>query len=109
MLGRKSLSEISIPHLLKLAGVSPSDKKAAAWLSEAIEAARHNYSAAKQRPLAADHNALLADIEASAKKLIKGIDAAPTSPGLLRARSGVLPFSGQSISTGSSSANSCPR
>ena len=44
-----------------------------AWLSDAIEGARFNLSAAKKRPLAADHNALLADIEASAKKLIKGI------------------------------------
>ena len=39
------------------------------WLSKAIEAARHNYAAAKQRPLPADHNALLADIEKSTKKL----------------------------------------
>jgi hypothetical protein len=67
------LSENRIPHLLKLAGVSPSDERAAAWLREAIDAARANYRAAKKRPLAVDHNALLADIKESAKELIKRI------------------------------------
>ena len=65
--------ENRIPHLLKLAGVSPSDRAAAAWLNEAIAGTRHNYRAAKQRPLAVDHNTLLADIEKSAKELTKRI------------------------------------
>jgi hypothetical protein len=67
------LTENSIPHLLKLAGVPASDKAAVAWLSDAIAGARHNYAAAKERPLPADHNALFAEIEKSAKKLIKGL------------------------------------
>lgn len=45
-----------------------------AWLSEAIEGARSFYRIAKERPLPADHNALLADIEKSAKELIKRIE-----------------------------------
>jgi hypothetical protein len=68
-----TLSENRIPHLLKLAGVSSSDRAAAAWLNEAIAGTRHNYRAAKQRPLAVDHNTLLADIEKSAKELTKRI------------------------------------
>jgi hypothetical protein len=68
------LSENRIPHLLKVAGVSPSDERAAAWLREAIDAARANYRAAKKRPLAADHNALFADIKKSAKGLTKRIE-----------------------------------
>jgi hypothetical protein len=62
-----------MPDLLRLAGVPPSDKKATAWLSEAIEGARSSYRAANKRPLAADHNELLADIEKSAKELSKRI------------------------------------
>jgi hypothetical protein len=46
-------------ELLRLAGVSSSDKKAAAWLSDAIVLAKSIYRAAKQRPLPVDHNALL--------------------------------------------------
>jgi hypothetical protein len=68
------LSENSIPSLLKLAGVPSSDKAAAAWLRDAIEGARSSYRAAKQRPLSADHNELLADIEKSAKQLIQRIE-----------------------------------
>lgn len=68
------MTENSIPHLLKSAGVPASDKAAVAWLSDAIAGARHNYAAAKKRPLPADHNAPLAEIEKSAKKLIKGIE-----------------------------------
>ena len=60
--------------LLQLAGVPPSDKKAVAWLSQAIEGARSYYRIAKERPLAADHNELLADIEATAKELTKRIE-----------------------------------
>jgi hypothetical protein len=63
------VTESSIRHLLELAGVSPSNKKAAAWLSDAVEGARSNSRAANQRPLAADHNNLLADIEKSAQEL----------------------------------------
>jgi hypothetical protein len=70
----RNLTENSIPHLLKFAGVPASDKAAVAWLSDAIAGARHNYAAAKKRPLPADHNAPLAEIEKSAKKLIKGIE-----------------------------------
>jgi len=57
-----------IPDLLKLAGIPPSDNAAAAWLSSAIAGAQHSF-AAGARPLPADHNALLADIEKSAKEL----------------------------------------
>jgi hypothetical protein len=64
----------SIPRLLELGGVSRSNKEAAAWLREAIEGARGSYRAGKNRPLATDHNDLLADIEKSAKELIKRIE-----------------------------------
>ena len=60
-------------ELLRLAGVPPSDKKAAAWLSDAIELAQSIDRAVKQRPLPVDHNDLLADIEKSAKELTKRI------------------------------------
>jgi hypothetical protein len=59
---------------LRLAGVPPSDKKAAAWLSDAIELAQSIYRATQQRPVPVDHNALLADIEKSAKELTKQIE-----------------------------------
>jgi hypothetical protein len=65
------LTENRIRQLLQLAGASPSDEKAAAWLNEAITGARSNLRAAEQRPLPADHNELLADIEKSAKELTK--------------------------------------
>lgn len=67
------MTENSISHLLQLAGVSPSERKARAWLRDAIVGAQSSYRAAKGRPLAADHNALLADIEKSAKELTKRI------------------------------------
>jgi len=67
------LSENKIPHLLKLADVSPTDRKAAAWLSQALEGAQPNNRAVK-RPLATEHNALLTDIEKTAKRLIKQIE-----------------------------------
>jgi hypothetical protein len=79
------LSENSIPQLLKLAGVPSSDKAAMDWLNQAIAGARHNYTAAKQRPLAADHNERLVDIEKSAKKLIKGIERLRRHPASWRA------------------------
>ena len=41
----------SIGELLRVAGVPPSDQKAAAWLSDAIELAQSIYRATKQRPL----------------------------------------------------------
>jgi hypothetical protein len=68
------LTENSTPDLLQLAGVPPSDKMAAAWLSEAIKGARSFYRIAEERPLAADHNELLADIETTAKELTKRIE-----------------------------------
>jgi hypothetical protein len=65
---------------LRLAGVAPSDKKAAeAWLREAIELAQSMYRAVKQRPLPVDHNAPLADIEKAAK----------SSPGKLSGCAGI--------------------
>jgi hypothetical protein len=73
-LERELLTENSLSHLLQPAGVSPLDEKAAAWLSEAIKGARASHRAAKQRPLPGDNNDLLADIEKSAKELIKGIE-----------------------------------
>src|SRR5438128_7181583 len=70
-----SNSPPAMGELVRLAGVPPSDKKAAAaWLSDAIELAKSKYRAAKQRPLPADHNALLDDIEKSAKELTKRIE-----------------------------------
>ena len=57
-----------------MAGVQSSDQKAVAWLWEVVEGAKHSYRAAKKRPLAIDHNTLLADVEATAKKLIKQLD-----------------------------------
>lgn len=69
-----NLSENSIERLLQVAGVSPSDKKAEAWLRQALTGARSSYQAAEQRPIAADHNNLLADIEKTAKQLIKRIE-----------------------------------
>lgn len=74
-----------IRELLQLADVTPSDKKATDWLSKAIEGARHNYESAKKRPLPADHNALLIDIEKSAKKLIKRIERLRRHPTSYRA------------------------
>jgi hypothetical protein len=62
-----------IPDLLKLAGVPPSNKVAAAWLSNAIVGAQHSFEAGSARPQPADHNALLADIKKSAKQLNKRI------------------------------------
>ena len=62
------MSKNKTSDLLQLAGVPLSDKKAAAWLSEAIVGARSFYKIARERPLAADHNELLADIAATAKK-----------------------------------------
>ena len=54
-----SNSPLARGELLRLAGVAPSDKKAAeAWLSDAIDLAQSMYRAVKQRPLPVDHNAL---------------------------------------------------
>lgn len=68
------MADDGIRELLRLAGVPPSDKKAAAWLSNAIEGMRHDGKVTIKRPLPADHNALLIDIEKSAKKLIKHLE-----------------------------------
>jgi hypothetical protein len=75
----------SIEELLRVAGVSPSNTKAAAWLGDAIEGAASFYRIAKQRPLVADHNARLADIEKSAKELIKRIERLRRHPVSARA------------------------
>jgi len=68
------MSENRTRELLELAGVPSSDEKAAAWLRDAIKGARSFHKIAKERPLAADHNLLLADVEATAKKLTKRIE-----------------------------------
>ena len=60
-------------ELLKLAGVPSSDEKATAWLSAAIEGARPLRKIAKERLAGADHNDLMAGIEATAKKLTERI------------------------------------
>jgi hypothetical protein len=75
----------SIEELLRVAGVPPSDTKAAAWLSDAIVGAQSSHRTAKQRSLPADHNALLADIEKSAKELIKRIERLRRHPVSARA------------------------
>ena len=72
--GGMALAENRIRELLQLAGVPASDKKAAAWLKAAIAGAKENYQAAQERPLSADHNAMLADIEVAAKKLTKRLE-----------------------------------
>jgi hypothetical protein len=74
-----NLSEDSVSNLLKLAGVSPSERQAAAWLREAITGARPNRRAIR-RPHPFDHNVLLADIEKSAKRLITQIERLRRSP-----------------------------
>jgi hypothetical protein len=69
------LPDDGIRELLRLAGVSPSDKKAAAWLSNAIDGVRRrDDKVTEKRPLPADHNALLTDIEKSAKELIERLE-----------------------------------
>ena len=74
------MAENRIRELLQLAGVPASDKKAAAWLNAAIAGAKDNYQAAQQRPLSADHNAMLADIEVAAKKLTKRLERLRRNP-----------------------------
>jgi hypothetical protein len=69
-----------VQRLLQLANVPPSDATAASWLAAAIEGARSNYRAAKQRVLAADRNDLLADVEKSANELIKRIQRLKRQP-----------------------------
>ena len=66
---------------MRLAGVPPSNRKAVAWLNDAIDQARSRYRVAKRKPLPADHNALLADIDKSAKKLTKQIERLRRHPG----------------------------
>ena len=70
---------------LELAGVRSLDEMAATWLSSAIEGARSNFRATKKRPRAADHNALLGDIEKKAKKLTKRIERLRRYPASWRA------------------------
>ena len=76
--GRATVTSILTPsstgNLLQLAGVSPTDKKAAAWLNDAFESARASYQTAKRRPLSADHNALLADIQKKAGELTERLE-----------------------------------
>jgi hypothetical protein len=72
--GEISLADDGIRELLRLAGVRPSDGEAAAWLSGAIKALRRDDKAVVERPLPADHNALLTDIEKFAKTLIERLE-----------------------------------
>jgi hypothetical protein len=73
------LADDGIEELLRMAGVSPSNKKATAWLSSAIKGVWRNDKAA-EKPLPADHNALLTDIEKSAKELIKRLERLRRNP-----------------------------
>jgi hypothetical protein len=82
---RRVLADDKIRELLRLAGVPPSDEEAARWLSKAIVGARQNYKAAQNRLLPADHNALLVDIEKTAKRLTKRIERLRQKPGSWRA------------------------
>ena len=68
------MPEDCVPELLRLAGLRPSNEKAAAWLSKAIEGAKHSFKAAQQRPLPADHNDRLIEIEKSARSLTKQLE-----------------------------------
>ena len=75
------MTEHEIKDLLRLAGTSPSDKKAAvAWLRDALATAEFSNRVAKQRPLPADHNDLLADIEKKAKELDKRLQRLRNRP-----------------------------
>jgi hypothetical protein len=75
------LTEHEINDLLQLAGTSPSDKRTAgAWLRDALATAEFSNRVAKQRPLPADHNDLLADIEKKAKELDKRLQRLRTQP-----------------------------
>ena len=75
------MTEHEIKDLLRLAGTSSSDKKAAvAWLRDALATAEFSNRVAKQRPLPADHNDLLADIEKKAKELDKRLQRLRNRP-----------------------------
>ena len=75
------MTEHEIKDLLRLAGTSPSDKKAAvAWLRDALGSAEFSNRMAKQRPLPADHNDLLVDIEKKAKGLDKRLQRLRNRP-----------------------------
>jgi hypothetical protein len=50
------------------------------WLRAAIEGARGSYHAGKNRPLARDHNDLLADIGKGAKELVERIERLRRQP-----------------------------
>jgi hypothetical protein len=82
---REVLTEERIRQLLELGGVPPSDEKAVTWLKEASKGAAASYRIAKQRRPAADHNALLADIEKSAKQLTNRIQRLRRYPASWRA------------------------
>jgi len=70
----QKLEREQLQHLLQVAGISPSNNNAAAWLRQTLEGARSSYKVAKERPIAADYNTLLEDIEKSAKELIDRIE-----------------------------------
>ncbi len=63
-------TERDIKQLLQLARV-PSGKRPVSWLEHALVAARAFNRAAKQRPLPADRNQLLADVAKTAKALTR--------------------------------------
>ena len=74
------MGDNQIKVLLQIAGVPPSNKRATAWLGEAIKSARYDFQAAKKRPLPADHNAILIDIEKSATQLAKRLERLRRNP-----------------------------
>lgn len=69
----------TLSHLLQLAGVSPSERQAAAWLREAVAGAQPNPRAV-ERPRPIDHNAPLVDIEKSARKLARQLERLRRKP-----------------------------
>jgi hypothetical protein len=77
---REPVDETSLRDLLQLAGIPPSDKKAANWLKEAVQGARSVRRSAKERPLPADHNDHLAKIEKRANDLMKEIERLRRQP-----------------------------
>ena len=77
---REPVNETILRDLLQLAGIPPSDKKAAKWLEEAVQGARSVRRLAKKRPLPADHNDHLVKVSKRAKDLIKELERLRLQP-----------------------------
>jgi hypothetical protein len=73
-------TEEEFKHLLQLAGAPASDERAMSWLRDALVAAQAFNRAAKQRPLSADHNDLLADVAKKARELAKQLQRLRRQP-----------------------------